>query len=104
MAMLCSWTIGHAERGSWEGDDGLMESTCTACETDAATLDVDGCGWMCFGIDHELVSVYVTVCGVAPIVVCMCGCLSHTSHSSELCTTAIGPSGRGRADQTYLGT
>lgn len=43
-----------------------MESTCTACETDAATLDVDGCGWMCFGIDHELVSVYVTVCGVAP--------------------------------------
>lgn len=61
MAMSCSWTIGHAERGSWEGDDGLMESTCTACETDAATMDVDGCGWMCFGIDHELVSVYVTV-------------------------------------------
>lgn len=42
-----------------------------------------------------------------PIVVCVCGCglplasrLSHTSHSSELCTNAIGPSGRGRADQT----
>lgn len=62
MAMSCSWTIGHAERGSWEGDDGLMESTCTACETDAATMDVDGCRWMWMDVLRNRPRARVCVC------------------------------------------